>query len=139
MNIEQKAEEFSQMHIDHPRLFGQIASLLTGSGETGVLLWLAQQKKECFAVDIIDHFGLTPGRVANILRKLEERGYLIRRQDTMDQRRSSLQLTEEGRVHAGLVDRKVKEQHLQLFRGLGEDDSADILRILKKMISMSEP
>ena len=74
MKTEQIAEELNQIQITHAKAFSRLADMFTLNGETGVLIWLNQQQREVFAIDIIDHFGLTAGRVANIVKKPEQKG-----------------------------------------------------------------
>lgn len=133
-DIDKMAVELSQMHIDDAKLLTQIANALSMNGETGVLLWLSQQKKATYAVDIIKHFGLTPGRVANILKKLEQRQLIDRSEDTGDQRKFRIILTKKGVMYANELYRQMIDGHVRVLEALGQSDASEGLRILKRVI-----
>lgn len=133
-DIDKMAVELSQMHIDDAKLLTQIANALSMNGETGVLLWLSQQKKATYAVDIIKHFGLTPGRVANILKKLEQRQLIDRSEDTGDQRKFRIILTKKGVMYANELYRQMIDGHVRVLEALGHSDASEGLRILKRVI-----
>lgn len=138
MDIDRLANELSQMHIDYAKLLVQIGNSLYANGETGVLLWLNQQlnqlNKEAYATDIIEHFGLTPGRVANIIKKLEQRQLIYRQEDIEDQRKFRIILTKKGIAYANDLYRQMNECHAQVLAALGQSDAAEGLRILKRII-----
>lgn len=135
MDIEHTAYELNRLHIDHAKLLSKVADALSSNGETGVMLWLNQQDGEVFAVDIIEHFGLTPGRVANIVKKLEEKGYIQRRQSYEDLRKSYIRLTDSGSLYTNDLYKRMNANHLQIIKALGEEDTAHAMRILQKIIS----
>jgi len=136
MDIDRLANEFSQMHIDYAKLLTQIANALSTNGEMGVLLWLNQQEEDIYATDIIEHFGLTPGRVANILKKLEQRQLIDRRQDVEDQRRFRIFLTEKGISLANELYEQMNNSHARMFAALGQEDALEGVRILQRIISL---
>ena len=78
MRAEDYAEKLNKLDIEHPQALKRLRMALASGGEEGVLRWLDQRRQDTYAVDIIEHFGLTAGRVANIMKKLEERGYITR-------------------------------------------------------------
>lgn len=138
MNAEDTVREINRIHLDHPQLLGRIAGSFTSGGEAGVMLWLSQQQGDIFAVDIINHFGLTPGRVANIVKRLEQRGYIVRETDADDLRKSRICMTGAGTSYADSVSKTMTENHLRMVHALGEEDSAHALRILRKIIMVYE-
>lgn len=138
MNIEQAAQELNQLQIDHAKALTRTATSPAAGGEIGVLLWLKEQQNEVFAIDIIEHFGLTPGRVANILKRLEEKKFIERRHNTEDLRKTFIRLTESGMQFAEEQFTHLTNRHTQLFSALGEEDTRHTLRILRKIIAWSE-
>lgn len=138
MDIEQLTQELNQLHIDHAKIFSMAANSFASFGETGVMLWLSCQQDEVFAVDIIEHFGITAGRVANIIKKLEERGYLSRKHNYVDLRKSNIRLTESGAAYAAGLYERMNANHLQIIKALGEEDASQALLILKKIITYFE-
>jgi len=136
MDIDRLADELSQMHIDYAKLLTQIANALSTSGEIGVLLWLNQQGEDTYAIDIIEHFGLTPGRVANILKKLEQRQLINRQEDVEDQRKFRISLTEKGISRANELYGQMNDGHARMLAALGQEDASEGVRILKRIISL---
>lgn len=134
MDIDRLAIELSQMHIDYAKLLTQIADSMSINGEMGVLLWLKQQKKATYATDISEHFGLTPGRVANILKKLEQRELIARREDDGDQRKFRIYLTKKGISRANELYNEMNKGHSRVLAALGQTDASEGLRILKRII-----
>ena len=138
MNKQEMVKEMNQMHVEHANSLSKLSKMLDSSGENGVLLWLRENGDEVFAVDIIEHFGLTPGRVANIVKKLQERGYIERHQNFQDMRKVHITLTESGRSHAEDLYNQLGTKHMQIVDALGEEDAEQIIRIMNKVISILE-
>ena len=138
MNIEKLTDELNQIHIDQAKQLSQIANALSSSGETGVLLWLRQQQGDVFAVDIIEHFGLTPGRVANIVKKLESKGYISRQHTFEDLRKSSICLTDSGTVYADELYRQMSSNHKNIINSIGEEKILESMENLKKLIALMD-
>ena len=134
MNKEQAAHELNQIHIVYAKQLTQIGNALSSSGEDGVILWLCQQEGDIFAVDIIDHFGLTPGRVAKNKKKLEEKDYISRHHNCNDLRKSCIYLTESGSAYARKLYRRMNDAHLQIIDEMGEENIRIFLYIIKEII-----
>ena len=138
MDTKQIALEMNQLHIEHARQLMQIAALFSSGGEAGVLLWLGRQTDEVFSTDIIEHFGLTPGRVANIVKKLEERGFIQRKINYEDLRRTYITLTEAGYRYAEQLYDELTEKHINIIEALGDENAADAVHLLQKTVSVIE-
>lgn len=138
MDIQKTAEELSQMHVDQAKLLAQMGSAISASGEVGVLLWLSQRTHDTFAIDVVEHFGLTPGRVANIIKRLEQRGYIERIQAADDQRKVRIFLTDSGRERAQVFYDEMNTSHAHILEALGEEEAAYAMRILRHIISLIE-
>ena len=111
-----------------------LSGLLNAGGERGVLLWLCAEPEDVCASDIVDHFGLTAGRVANILRMLEKRGCIERRADAVDHRILRIVVTEEGRTRAAEEMQELTGQWSKIIQRLGRKDSEKLLRLLQRML-----
>ncbi len=136
MNTENYVEKLNRLSIFRPRGMTRIGAMLVCGGEDGVLLWL-EHCSEAYARDIIDHFGLTAGRVANITRKLEERGYIRRESDAEDQRRARITLTPEGHDRAAVIYREMSRRHRAFVEQLGEEAPC-FLQTLDRMTDLAE-
>lgn len=138
MDTNDLALELSQMHIDKARLLTQVGNALSVYGEAGVLLWLNRRECDTFSIDIIDHFGLTPGRVANIIKGLDRRGFIIRDSDPDDQRKVKIRLTDTGRKQADNLFKQMNDGHVRMLEILGQEDAAAWICLLKKIIQYVE-
>ena len=137
MRAEDYAEKLNKLDIEHPQALKRLRMALASGGEEGVLRWLDQRRQDTYAVDIIGHFGLTAGRVANIMKKLEERGYIQRIPDADDQRRARIFLTEEGHRKAALLQQEMDHRNQLIIERLG-DSVGDFMKSLDQMLEMAE-
>ncbi len=137
MNVIKAAEELNQLHVDNSRLLAQLGNSLSASGEAGVLLWLNSRAGKTFAVDIVEHFGLTPGRVANIIKMLEKRAYIERNPVADYRRKASITLTESGIKRANELYEEMNSNHIRILEKLGEEDAGHLMRIIKRIVSFA--
>lgn len=137
MNVQDYAEKLNRLDIEHPQALKRIRTMLSSGGEDGVLRWMDLRQQDTYAMDISEHFGLTAGRVANIIKKLEERGYVKRLTDSDDQRRARLFLTEGGRRKAAALHQDLNRRNEQLVQLLGEFGDRFMIS-LERMIEMAE-
>ncbi|MBE5808362.1 MAG: MarR family transcriptional regulator [Clostridiales bacterium] len=134
MEYRRLSEELCRAHLDSARVWNRICEDNSTRGEYGVLLWLMLEGEGAYSMDIARHFDLTAGRVANILRQLEAKGYIARVQDREDLRRAKIVLTEKGRTQAKDCLEDMIEGHRALIEKLGEEDARTFVRIVKKAL-----
>ncbi|MBR2990948.1 MAG: winged helix-turn-helix transcriptional regulator [Solobacterium sp.] len=132
--MDKSVEEFVDLKIRYPERITRFTNLFTPGGEAGVITWLCAQKTSVYATDIIARFGLTPGRVANIVKGLEARGYIERRTDSTDLRKMHISPTKAGMAYAEEVKKQMLEEGRELFGILGQEDGQRLLEILKRYI-----
>ena len=132
------AEEFCQMRIKNAKTAARIEDTVTVKGETNVLLLLAGAKEAILAGRIAKELNLSASRGTNILNSLEKKGLLERSSDKEDRRKVYISLTDEGkqliaRKHDEMVGRLEK-----VFYSLGEEDSKEYIRIMKKLLQIMD-
>ena len=106
-------------------------------GENRVLLWLWQQEQPC-AADVIQYFGLSAGRVSNLLKALEKKGFLFREKSAGDRRISYIVLTEEGQEQARRIYEDLHLVFQEFFQIIGEKDARSFLDFEKKIMKLME-
>lgn len=106
----------------------------TTSGEDGVLLWLFMQDRAAMAGELARALGLTSGRIANILKKLDEKGMITRTMGTEDKRKVYISLTESGRERIENKKRSEIAQYDAVLSKLGDEDAQEYLRITRKIL-----
>ena len=93
-------ESLWTIHLEHMRVLDEIVDRGCLRGERGVLLYLFHVGNPLFPGELTEKLGLTTGRIANILRVLEEDGMIARTPDASDKRRVLVALTPEGEAQA---------------------------------------
>lgn len=106
-------------------------------GENRILLWLWQQENPC-AADVIEYFGLSAGRVSNILKALEGKGCLYRERSAEDHRISYIVLTEKGQTQAEKIYENLHLVFHQFFETIGENDARSFLDFEKKIMNLMQ-
>lgn len=132
MEYEKLAKELVEMQVENARPLSWIADCIAARGEEQILLMLASRGKAVCAGELAEHVGLTSGRVANILKQLERKGYIERAQGTADRRKVLVCLTDAGQQYAKQVYRKELDGYAWLLRVLGEADAREFIRLLKQ-------
>lgn len=135
MDYRQLSEELCDMHFRYARELKELLTLINTRGEDAVLIWASRQEGPVYAMDIISCFDLSAGRVANILKQMEKRGYITRTPDADDLRRSHILLTEEGKQAAGVKYEQMVSGHQKLLKIFGESDANDYARIMRGFVS----
>lgn len=133
MDYRKLAEEgIGIVNFSYPKEFLSAVKLLN-KGEDGILLWMyCNNKDSIFAGELAKNLGLTSGRITNILKNIEKKNYIVRESDAKDMRRVSVTLTDNGRAYIAEVYEKMIDRHQRIFRALGEHDSMELIRILKR-------
>lgn len=85
--------------------------------------------KKVLPGDLVKELGISFGRITNILKVLEKKGYVPKEQDCMDRRRVYVSLTEEGECYIKDKYQKALNYFSQIFEQLGEEDAAQYYRI----------
>ncbi len=80
----------------------------------------------------------TPARLSAIIKALEGKGYIFRQQNEIDKRCTIIEITEKGAAHSrGLKEATIKSS-LDIIEKLGEKDSVEFVRLLKKLFDVME-
>ena len=78
------------------------------------------------------------GRVANALKNLEKKVYIIRKNDNEDHRKTIIFLTEKGKEFVTKSKEEGRKNIFSIYDALGEEDSEHLLRIIEKLINAKE-
>ncbi len=138
MDYEKLAREFFEMHFLRARQKIDLGKIISASGEEGVLLSVFHSKGKILVGDICRQLGLSPGRVTNIIKILEKRGYVAKEQGVQDRRRVYITLTEDGEKHIERKYREAVERHRLILERMGEHDAQEYFRLVKKIHEIDE-
>jgi DNA-binding MarR family transcriptional regulator len=83
--------------------------------------------------EISKEMGISTARIAAALGSLESKGLITRRIDERDRRRILVELTDAGRAQQNEHENMIMGMLERMLRNLGETDSLEFLRILKRI------
>ncbi len=85
-----------------------------------------------------EYTDFTPARLSAIIKALEGKGYIIRQQDELDKRCSIIEITEKGAEYSKHLKATAFRSSLEIIDKLGERDSAEFLRLMKRLFEIME-
>lgn len=138
MDYRKIAEEFCSIRALSAKRMTEVENSVSARGEASVLLFLSQTEGEVLAGQIARSLELSTSRGTNILNSLEKKGLVQRRSDSRDKRKVYIFLTQEGR---SFIEEKHQEaiRHFErIFRKLGQEDSENYIRIMKRFYRIME-
>lgn len=106
-------------------------------GEYGVLRYLMYVEDNVTAGTLTEQLHVVPGRMTDILKSLENKGFIIRCRDEEDKRRVNVCITEKGKIEAEEKRNYITDEYQDLFQILGEKDTIELIRLLKIVLSYS--
>ena len=115
-------------------LVGSGSAKGTAASESAVLHYLSTCDPEEGVIpsEIAAQMGYSRARVTRILDALEARDEIVRVHDSEDRRRVLVYITEHGRRTISEYNAKSTKALSHFLEGLGEEDSQELLRILRK-------
>ena len=131
-------DELMQMHFEYAPAICAAARQLFMRGEGYLLALLYAEGRPIYSGELKRLTGLTTGRIANILKQLEGKSYITRTPQGSDRRRIAVALTDSGRERIEAELDEMKRSHARLLEYLGEKDSEEFIRLIKKALSFWE-
>ncbi len=126
-------------------LYGVLADLLNRRnnievinsirGEYGVLNYLCECEGGVSAGELGKALHVVPGRMADILKSLEQKGFIVRLRSDSDRRVVKAAVTEDGRRASQEKRREIHDDYEGLFSMLGENDVRELIRLLRIVLS----
>ena len=127
-------------------LYGVLADLLNRKnnievlnsirGEYGVLNYLCDSDEDgVSAGDLGKALHVVPGRMADILKSLEQKELIVRLRNDPDRRVVKAKVTEKGRQVSLEKRREIRDDYQGLFKILGENDVRELIRLLRIVLS----
>lgn len=141
MDYEELAENFCRLSFLQGTKIQALERPISVSGENGVLLCissLAQDGKDVMPGDLVKELGVSFGRITNILKVLEKKGYICKHHDSIDRRRVYVSLTDEGKGYISGKYHAALDYFVRLFEQLGEEDAAQYYRITQRIHKICE-
>jgi DNA-binding MarR family transcriptional regulator len=104
-------------------------------GEYGVLNCLCDSEEGASAGELCKKLHVVPGRMADILKSLEQKGLIVRAHAAGDRRVVKAMVTEKGREVSVVKRQEIREDYAGLFELLDENEVRELIRLLKIMLS----
>ncbi len=124
-----------------PRIGGSVMPLVrnTAHGEMGVIRALyMSETKTLTPSELADYVHVSSARVANILRRLEEKGLITRSHSEDDRRRVDVRLTLSGFELADDHRKRRDAAIARYLKKLGEHDASELVRITRRTGDLME-
>jgi len=87
----------------------------------------------CSQLDLVQKTHLKAPTVSVTLKKLEDEGMVVRRQDEMDLRVIRVYLSPKGQEHHALVHERLHSIDRLVMQGFNEEETAQLLQFLERM------
>lgn len=85
---------------------------------------------------LAEYSQFTPARLSAIIKNLEGKGYIEKKNDEIDKRCTIIELTAEGHGHAQSKKEEMLKNSLMIIESLGEPDASEFIRIIKRLIGI---
>ena len=106
-------------------------------GEMCALGYINERGGACSPREMSLDRGISSARVAAILKSLERKGYISRKADTHDRRRTQVSITPEGAARVSAQHAALLGQLESMLRTLGEPDATNYVRILRRILAIT--
>ena len=107
-------------------------------GEKRVLTFLKNSGGDVLPGNIAASLDMTAARIAGILRSLEKKGMILRREDENDRRRVLVNITESGAEYIRLGEEALRKKLDETARVLGKEKTEALTCSLNELVSALE-
>lgn len=134
MRYEDIASELLKTRAEflHVQALQEMSKML--KGELFVLNYLATHEQQTHPNKISKEMAVSTARIAVLLNRLEEKGFITRTDDPEDNRQVIVRLTEKGAEKIAQYRKETLSHVTELLEHLGPDDARELLRIEKKIV-----
>lgn len=132
---EKLAEELYEVLAELLNSKSNIGILDSIRGEYGVLNCLYDLEDGAPAGELCKRLHVVPGRMADILKRLEEKELIIRSRSDSDHRVIYARLTEKGRQASAEKRSDIRNEYKGLFDKLSEAEVRELIRLLKIVLA----
>lgn len=119
----------SQMRRDYSESLREL-NLYVGQENLLYRLWLGDGITQ---MQMCEHLNCEPPTVTNMVKSLEQNGFIYRKRDEQDARVMRLYLTDKGKDLEGPVDFKWRQEQDKLLHSILPEERLLLRRLLKQM------
>lgn len=106
-------------------------------GENLLLALLMELGGKATPGELMNYADFTAARLTAISKKLESKGFVIRKQNAEDKRSTIIELTSEGIEQFMKIKEEIMKNVLNLVEKLGERDAKEFLRLMNRLAEIS--
>ena len=104
-------------------------------GEHFVLNYLLTHYGQAHPTDLSRHMVVSTARIAALLNRMEEKGFISRLPDPLDNRQIIVSLSPKGEEAIEQFRKKVIQSTAKMLERLGPEDAQEFLRIQRKLVT----
>ena len=119
-------------NINRKKLLSEMKFIL--QGEDLFLVMLSEMGGVSTPSKVVEDSEFSPARLSAILKSLESKGYIEKKQDEIDKRCTIIEITEQGNERSATIKAEMVENALNLTEKLGEEDANELIRLIRKLI-----
>lgn len=138
MSLDVLALEFTEMQLTYTKEISAFLEKASAVGQDRILIYLYKKNDHILVGDLTNELQMSTGRIANILKELEKKGYILRIQQRDDKRKYEVCLTNSGKTHSQELYADMVASHKALIEQLGEVDGEQLLRLSKKVLQFEK-
>ncbi|MBS1401209.1 MAG: winged helix-turn-helix transcriptional regulator [Clostridia bacterium] len=103
----------------------------------GALLGILRMRGETTAGELCEILRVGSGRIANLLKHTEAKGYIVRKKSEEDRRKVLVSITPSGLRESEKRGNRIRSNLRRTLERLGEEETENILRLLRKIIEQN--
>ena len=132
------ASRFVNIRREHPYVKFEKEVSKKIKNDIFVMSFLRRHGGVAHPKELSDEFMISTARMAVILNHLSEKGVIVRQPDPNDNRQTIVRLTEKGTAIFEGINSEILDFIAHLFQEIGEDDSRELIRIIRRMMDVIE-
>lgn len=134
MSLDVLALEFTDMQLKYSKEISAFLDRASAFGQDRILIYLYKENDHILVGDLTNQLQMSTGRIANILKELERKGYILRIQQREDKRKYEVCLTKSGKNYSRELYADMVANHRALMEQLGETDGEQLLKLSEKVL-----
>lgn len=138
MSLDVLALEFTDMQLKYTKEISAFLDKASAVGQDRILIYLYKENDHILVGDLTNKLQMSTGRIANILKELERKGYILRIQQREDKRKYEVCLTKSGKNYSRDLYADMIASHKALMEQLGEADGEQFLRLSEKVLQFGK-
>jgi len=135
--VEKAVEEFRRIMREKMKNNAADDINRENKGEHFVLHYLSEKGEEVSPSELSVALQSSPARVSALLKTLEKKGKIERHIDVSNRRNVRVLITKDGDIEAEAEMKKFRDIFAKIFIEMGEQDSAEYLRLLERFHELS--